>query len=266
MKRDSGRSPASTGAGREDRLNAPGPVAGVPGPGRWLVFEYVPVGLFSLKSSRATSAVGITLLVPTPYAVKMAFVDAAFRAGFPDALCGSLLESLSRVEIRLSPPARAVITQTFVKIRQESRQGDPLRPYGPNVAYREFVHFAGRWRWAFDLALLEDHMAEVLVYCAPHVNYVGKRGSFVQYDGVYRLPNLDAAFTQPTNGPAEWTVPPRAHIAELDDFGPEATLDVLSSFSPADARAGSHRVFVRTVIPLGLVNTGPGFREYSMWV
>ena len=32
----------------------------------WLVFEYAPVSLFSLKSSRATSTVGKTLLTPTP--------------------------------------------------------------------------------------------------------------------------------------------------------------------------------------------------------
>jgi hypothetical protein len=46
---------------------------------RWLVFRYRPVTLFSLKMSRATSTVGKTLLTPKPYAVKMAFVDAALR-------------------------------------------------------------------------------------------------------------------------------------------------------------------------------------------
>ena len=34
----------------------------------WLLFEYEPTTLFSLKTSRATSTVGKTLLTPTPYA------------------------------------------------------------------------------------------------------------------------------------------------------------------------------------------------------
>ena len=38
----------------------------------WIVFAYQPTALFSLKTSRATSTVGKTLLIPTPYAVKMA--------------------------------------------------------------------------------------------------------------------------------------------------------------------------------------------------
>lgn len=248
---------------REQELNSGDRIAGICGPGRWLVFEYAPVALFSLKSSLATSTAGITLLVPTPYAVKMAFVDASFRAGFDYGLCAKILESLVRIQVFISPPTHAVVTQTFVKIRQESRKGDPLRPYGPNVAYRELVHFSGKWRFAFDLVPQDDEVTEILVRCAPHVNYIGKRGSFIQYECAFRLLHLDETFTQPVQGSATWTIPARAHIADLDDFGPEATLRVLSSFSPARAEAGRHRKFVRTLVPLGLVSTGPGFREYS---
>lgn len=231
----------------------------------WLVFEYVPVSLFSLKSSRATSAVGISLLVPTPYAVKMAFVDAAFRAGFPDSECARLLDSLVGVEVRISPPAHAVVNHTYVKIRQEphSQRREPLRPYIPNVAYRELVFFRGRWRWAFDLRGLSDDVVRMLTACGPYINYVGRRGSFIQYVGTYCLDELGVEFTQPTNGTPGWVLPPRAHVVDLDDFGPEARFEVLNSYSPTSARAGRHRVFARTVVPLGLVRTGPGFGEYQ---
>src|SRR3972149_509738 len=75
-------------------LDGSGPIAGVPGPGRWLVAEYQPAALFSLKISLATSSVGKTLVVPTPYSIKMAFVDAAFRAGVPDGEGADFLGSL----------------------------------------------------------------------------------------------------------------------------------------------------------------------------
>src|SRR3972149_6387150 len=65
-----------------------------PARGPWLIAEYAPTALFSLKASFATSSVGRTLVVATPYAVKMAFVDAAFRAGLADPDCADFLRSL----------------------------------------------------------------------------------------------------------------------------------------------------------------------------
>jgi hypothetical protein len=244
-------------------LAAPGPVAGIAGPGRWLVAAYRPTALFSLKSSQATSSVGVSLLVPTPYAIKMALVDAAFRAGLSDSSCSALVRALAPIAIRIKPPEAAAVTHTFVKIRQESRTGDPLRPYGPNIAYREVVYHHGEWEWAFDLALGDDALAERLVLLTPHVNYIGKRGSFVQFLRLWRQVELSAAFTQEVHPGDSLTMPGRFHMAVLDDFGPEADLAVLSSFTAAPVRRDRHRRFVPTMIPLGLHNTGPGFSEYQ---
>ena len=43
-----------------------------------------------------------------------------------------------------------------------------------------FYHL-GRWLWAFDLAAGDDKFASWLVELLPHVNYIGKRGSFIQF-------------------------------------------------------------------------------------
>ncbi|MBI2527306.1 MAG: hypothetical protein HYV93_15135 [Candidatus Rokubacteria bacterium] len=265
--RDAGRSNAvgAPEARREARLVELGtakPVAGVPGPGRWLVVDYGATALFSLKISLATSSVGKTLIVPTPYAVKMAYVDGGFRAGWADADCRAFLRALVDVEVRVAPPGDAVVTHTFVKVRQESRQGDPLRPYIASIAYREVVHHRGMWQWAFDLAGGDDWLAGRLVEAAPHVSYVGKRGSFIQFGGIARRVELGSGFTQPLDAGRQWAIPLRAHIAPLDDFGPEASLEVLSSFTETSPRRERHRRFVQTVIPIGLVNSGPGFSEY----
>jgi len=242
-------------------LAAAAPIAGVVGPGRWLVAEYHPTALFSLKISLATSSVGKTLVVPTPYSIKMAFVDAAFRSGL-SAQCAEFLRSLVGVDVRIAPPASACVTHTFVKVRQESRDADPLRPYIASIAYREVVHHQGVWRWAFDLAAGDETLAQRLVHIAPHVTYIGKRGSFVQFVGLSRCAALGPDFTQPVQNQGAWTPPPRAHIVPLDDFGPEADLETLSSFTAKKPSRNKHRRFVETIVPLGLVNTGPGFSEY----
>lgn len=241
----------------------PSPTAApVPAQGPWLVAEYEPTALFSLKASFATSSVGRTLVVVTPYVVKMAFVDAAFRAGLADADCADFLRSLVSVEVRVAPPAVAVVTHTFVKVRQESRGENPLRPYGSTIAYREVVHQRGVWQWAFDLGAGDRLLAGRLERMAPFVSYIGKRGSFVQFRRLFRATGLGAEFTQTVQRRVAWTPPTRAHIVSLDDFGPEADLETLSSFTAKSPVRGRDRKFVETIVPLGLDDTGPGFSEY----
>lgn len=230
--------------------------------GRWLVLTYQPTALFSLKLSSATSSVGKTLVVPTPYAIKMALVDAAFRKGYSDEECADLVVALCGVEVRLRPPARVVVTHTFVKIRQESRKGDSDQPYGSNIAYRELVYGDGEWEWAFDLQGARPDLGSSILDLAPVVNYIGKRGSFVQFRGHRFQDGLDHTYSRPLLAGDTWELPARCHVRPLDDFGPEATLERLSSYSTTKVQRARHRAFVDTVIPLGLENTGPGFSYY----
>ncbi len=238
------------------------PLAGVPGPGRWLVCRYAPTAPFALKMSQATSSVGKTLLMPTMYAIKMALVDASFRMGLTDQRCAGVLRWLVPVDVRVAPPARAVVTHTFVKIRQEPKKPDPLRPYGPSIAYREIVHVAGEWLWAFDLATCDEGLTAMLPELLAHVCYIGQRGSFVQLLGMHRRGDLSVEFTQP-HAEDGFVLPERWHVAMLDDFGPEASLQILSTYSTQQAKRDRHRRYVRTIVPLGIVNSGPGFTEYA---
>lgn len=234
---------------------------GSPGTERWLVAEFAPVSLFSLKTSQATSSVGRTLLVPTPYAIKMACVDAAFRAGWTKADCAAFLESLVGVSIRIGPPSVAVVTHTIIKIRQEPKSPSAEAPYTSNIAYREMVHHQGIWRWAFHLAD-SSPLVLPLERALAHVRYVGKRGSFLQFLGTQWADDLGPGFTQAADGPGGFAVPAAWHVQPLDDYGPAATFSTLSTYSGQRATRGRDRVFVSTIIPLGVVSSGPGFSEY----
>jgi hypothetical protein len=233
------------------------------GTDRWLVIQYQPTSLFSLKMSAATSAVGKTLLIPTPYAVKMAFLEAAFRTGWEEQL-DALVRALARADLRIGVPQRATVTHTIVKIRQEYRpkKGETdYPPYNPAVAYREFVHYEGLMRWAFDRGSLTEDLERALRWLAPAIFYIGKRGGFVQFKGVEQRETLTPVFTQLAAAP-DLPIPIYSHLATLDDFGPEANLEALNSYSSAPIRREKHRKFVETVVPLGLVSVGPGFTEY----
>ena len=240
------------------------PVLGEPdvGTGPWLVARFEVAGLFSLKSSLATSSVGKTLVTPTPYAIKMGVIDAAFRAGLTDEECAALTLALARTAVRIAPTAHAVVTHTFVKVRQEPKTPQET-PYISNIAYREIAHCLGEWQWAFDLGHIDPDGTAWLETALAHVTYVGKRGSLIQFRGTDRRSDLDRSFGQPLDHPGGRVLPARSHVAVLDDFGPDATLEVLSSFSEKRARLEKDRRFDRVVLPVGVVDTGPGFTEYS---
>jgi hypothetical protein len=233
--------------------------------GRWLIFRYSPVALFSLKSSRATSTAGKTLLTPTPYAVKMAFLDTALRNGLtydPQ----DFVRCLARTILRIGVPHHACVTGTIQSIRQETREAErglrpDLPPYRPSIAFREFVHYQGVISLAFDLKTCSVDYVPLLLEAAPAINYLGRRGSFVQYLNGARQPELDSTFTQAVDAASERTARFGQRIL-LDDFGPEASFQNLNSFASTAIRRGADRKFVETIIPLQVYNSGPGFAHY----
>lgn len=231
---------------------------------RWLVFEYAPVALFSLKMARATSTAGKSLLIPTPYAAKMAFVDVSLRHSLtvnPDWF----IRRLAKSDLRIGTPRDACVTSTIQAVRQETRDDDRKRrpnlpPYRPSIAMRDLVHWSGTLHLAFDVRSSDAEMMSLLIGVAPAVNYFGKRGSFVQYLGARRLHGLDAAFTRPFREGDP--IAPGSHRAVLDDFGPDANFAALNSFSDLEIQSGVHRSFVDTVVPLRVHNFGAGFVHY----
>ncbi len=221
----------------------------------WDVFSYLPTSLFSLKSSRATSTVGRTLLVPTPYAVKMAFLDAGLRTGaVTDAK--SFVLKLRKSSVRIGVPEEACVTGTIQKIRQEPKKTSPELPYISNIAFRELVYLRGTLLIAFD----SSSCPEEIVGLAPAINYFGKRGSFFQFLGGQVYTELDATFTAAITEAEH--VPTKCHLATLDDFGPDANFDALNSFSATPMKRGKHRIWVESTVPLGIFNMGPGFVHY----
>ena len=234
--------------------------------GRWLVFQYAPVALFSLKSSRATSTAGKTLLTPTPYAVKMALLDAALRHGLTEDPEG-LVRWLAGAKLRIGVPRHACVTGTIQSVRQEVRDVERKRhpetpPYRATIALREFVHYQGTMRLAFDLQSCPAALIALLLRVAPAINYFGKRGSFVQYLTGATYANLDSAFTQPVDD-RKASLPAWGQRAALDDFGAKASFAALNSFAPTEVRRDIDRRFVETAIPLNVYNSGPGFVHYS---
>jgi hypothetical protein len=159
-------------------------------------------------------------------------------------------------------PSRAALTHTIIKVRQEPKKQIPGEPYISAVAYREFVHFRGHVKWAFDLAHMRGAVAELIVALAPHVHYIGKRGGFIQFQGMCRAAALGLEFTEPLLPGKPYEGSRVGHVAVLDDFGPDANLDALNSYTDTPIKRDRQRRFVYSLVPLAVINEGPGFTEY----
>src|SRR5690554_3727563 len=111
------------------------------GKSMWLITQYRPVSMFSLRTTYSTSSGGKTLLVPTPYAVKLAFIDGAYRLE-GESLAGEVFALIKDKKIRFRPPQYASINHTFIKIQREPKNKEEQH-FIPTIAFREYCFFKG---------------------------------------------------------------------------------------------------------------------------
>lgn len=213
----------------------------------WLVGEYSPVALFSLRASTATSSGGRSNLCPTMYAFKMALIAAAFEAGEDGRQVFDLVRDMA---IRFRPSRWAVVNGCFVRIQREPHDPGPA-PFQPTVAYREYVYFSGPFKVALDVSDREPGETSALTRLLAQVSYIGKRGGFVQFLGSTEATELDSSFSY-VLGDQRTSLSSDLIVQFLDDFGPGVTFEAIDTYSDRSARLGRDRVFVSVALPYRL--------------
>ncbi len=225
----------------------------------WLLADFESTSLFSLRSSLSTSSGGKTNLVPTMYAVKVALVDAAFRAGYNGE---SVFETVKHLAVRFRPPRWAVVTNSFIKILREPKQKSTGAAFISSVAYREFVYYGGMLTVAIGVESVSPADRRLIEELVWHVHYLGKRGGFVQVTGVNYAESLDASYSF-VLGDAERDVPDRMVVQYLDDVGPQASFQAISTYSPQEARLRRDRIIVPVGLPYVQVASSRGYTLYE---
>lgn len=230
----------------------------------WLIAEYQPTALFSLKPAWATSSGGKSLLIPTPYAVKMALLDAACRtAGV--AVAKEAWPWLRDLTVALRPPKRVVVTNLFTRIlkprRTPAKPGTQhAGPLGKTIGFREYVYFDEPLGIALgqtltDLACLEGWLLQI--------NYLGKRGGFVQLlDPPTPAEMLPPEFIVVDGDPTR-SFPANGIIQQLDDCDPSLTFEKANIYSGKNIRLGKERVLRHIVLPYRLVRSSRSFSLYE---
>lgn len=223
----------------------------------WLKASYQPTTLFSLRPSWATSSGGKSLLLPSPYALKMAVLDVALRTS-GQAVGEAAWPWIRDMQIGIRLPQQIVVTNLFAKILRLRRNPAPAGsadagPFQKTIGYREYVYHPEPIHLVFGVP--EEKTAQLSEWLA-QVNYWGKRGGFVQLLAAPELvDNVDDFILLTVDQKA---FPVMGLVQILDDCSPKMTFahaNIYDKKKPA-------RIVRHIVIPYQLVRSS---RAYSLY-
>jgi hypothetical protein len=226
----------------------------------WFVATYSPVSLISLKLATATSTGGKSLLLPTPYAYKMALLNAIIQdMGIDTGKATWNAVRDARVAIR--GPAWIAVNNTFTKILKPMKGKPELdletgltRSMIKTIGFREYVQWQGDVKIAIDV----DQDSLPWTRWMTQINYIGKRGGFMQALGApVKTEVLDEGFTDLSAASNGFNLFGTLQI--MDDCGSGLTFDQIDVYS--DKRV--ERVFRHIAIPYRMVSSSRGYTLYQ---
>ena len=239
----------------------------------WIIARYLPVAPFSLKPASATASGGKTLLVPTPYSIKMALLDSAIRTrGLIEG--ERLFPFLRDLRIWFEAPQDVVVIKGFGKIQrllkdksnEEKAREAQVRghyPMQPTIAYREYAYYRDPFRLAFHVED-EDAPSMDLVAMAQSINYLGKRGGFIQLMDLPRQEEqLPAGHFFALNPDGNQPFFSNGTLQMLDDCGNALTFQRANIYSQERITIGKDRILRHVVLPYQLKRSSRSYSWYA---
>lgn len=210
-----------------------------------LYLSYQPISTFELRPSNTTKTGGKTLLVPTPYTLKMAFLDRLIRYyGLETGI--EQFPVLRDMTVYIHPPQAQAVNRTFQKILRP----DAGAKWKETIAMREFCVQAGTLDFVLDFKEADTRpYAEV----AAAINYFGQRGSFYQlvaYDA--HAQTVPADYVNLSEASALNTLK-LGFLQRMDDMVSDARFEDVSAFNPKSK--GGRRSY-NVILPYRIVHNG----------
>jgi|SRR5579859_3025789 len=231
----------------------------------WIVAFYEATALFSLKPATATSSGGRTLLIPTPFAIKMALLDVIIRTRGV-AVGEDAWPILATTTVAIRPARRLVVNNTFTKIVKPRRK--PAEPgtahAGPlqkTIGYREYVYMDG----PFGLALQIDDYVSIDNWqqWLAGIQSLGKRGSFVQLLGIPEPSEMLPQGFVLLDGTLPETYSITSLMQEVDDSAPTLTFGRVNVYSEEKIELGKHRLLRTALLPYRRVKSSRAYTLYQ---
>ena len=210
---------------------------------------YRPTALFSLKDSNATNAGAKALLLPSPYAIKMAILSRAISYGGVD-FCknGNLFNYIRDTRISYRIDGGYCINNYIVKIRQ------PKSISNSTVRFREYVYQQKDIEIIFEVNFIEAK--EFLQKYLYTINYFGKRGSFFQFIEYRDEPSSPNVLRFDVKNPSRGGI-----LQEYDDFNPSVTFEMVNNY---DTKSQKEREKTPFLLPLIQTGASKAYTSYKV--
>jgi len=240
----------------------------------WTTARYLSTSLFSLRPALSTASGAQSLLVPTPFAIKMALVDVAIRR-FGLASGVTWWPIIRALDVALDVPEVVAVNKTFIKIQRKTdlpkqkgidkeafiteKRDEGKWPLSPTIAFREFVQFNGE----IGIALRSNDQQLPLADLLTVVNYLGKRGGFFQLQALPEMVGmLDERWTLLTQPATKFPI--NGTLQMLDDCGANLTWEHVDVYtSKPIALGGKERVLQPIVLPYELRRSSYRYSLYE---
>lgn len=210
---------------------------------------YRPTALFSLRDSNSTSSGAKSLFLPSPYAIKMAFLNQAISLGGEDFNENKKhFEIIRDAGISYNIKGSFCVNNCFVKI-QKQRDNDPFKP---TVSFREYIFLENDLEIIFEVQKVED--VAFLKQYLHRINYLGKRGcffQFIKYNDEPCEPNVKNFDVKTLSF---------GILQEYDDFDKKITFDNVNSYSDAKTNRSKNIL----VLPLKCHSSSKSFTSYRL--
>lgn len=228
---------------------------------------YKPMTLFSLRDSNSTSSGAKSLLLPSPYAIKMAFISQAISLGGVDFNDAEIFKIIRDAKISYYIDGNMCVNNCFVKI-QKQRDKEPFKP---TISFREYVFMDGELEIIFEVPEQAD--VDFLKKYLYRINYFGKRGCFYQFIKYNDLPHHTAnvrEWNSRLNGIIQEyddssqnaldckLFPNGGVIQEYDDFSSALKFENVNSYNGAKTKR-EKRLFV---LPLRIASSSKSYTKY----
>lgn len=231
----------------------------------WIITTFQPVSLISLKVATATSTGGKSLLVPTPYTLKMALLNTVIQQiGLAE---GERLWPLIRdTQFAISGPARIAVTNTFTKILKPMKGKPTLdaetgltRGMINTIGFREYV----QWQGLFQIAAQPATTTEPLPWpqWLTSLQYLGKRGGFVQAIDWAEAEALTEEFTGLDQPAAVFSLSGTLQL--LDDCAEDLRFEQVDIYSGKNLRTGKDRLLRPIILPYRVARSSRGYTLYE---
>lgn len=187
---------------------------------------YQPTNLFSLKESNSTNSGAKSLLIPSPYSIKMALFNQAITIDGKDIFEEKKSKEFSFIKdatIQYRVSGSFCVNNCFVTI-QSLRDGT----YRGKPSFREYIYLSDNIEIIFEVK--SEEAKQYLQKYLHRINYFGKRGCFFQFvsylddSGEANVKEFDASDFTP------------GILQEFDDISPNAEFKNINNFDSAGAK------------------------------